>query len=56
VGGGQVEDNLKLILSYTGGPKIQWDYFNGEWGKMHMFVDGKGPDGRAIPNNWGLRQ
>lgn len=52
----KVEDNLKLILSYTGGPKIQWDYFNGEWGKMHMFVDGKGPDGRAIPNNWGLRQ
>lgn len=42
--------------SYTEGPKIQSDYFNGEWGKLHMFVDGKDPDGRAIPNNWGLRQ
>lgn len=50
-----VVDKTTLTLTFSGGPKIQWDYFFGEWGKMHMFVDGKSPDGRAYPNNAQLR-
>jgi hypothetical protein len=37
-------------LKFTnGGPTIQWNYFDNEWGAWHMFVDKKSSDGRAFP-------
>ena len=34
---------------YTDGPRIQWNFFMEEWGRWHMFVDGKSSDGRIFP-------
>jgi hypothetical protein len=41
--------NEGYTLTYTDGPKIQWSFFMGEWGRWHMFVDGKSSDGRPLP-------
>ena len=44
-----VSDQEGYTFTYTDGPRIQWNFFMGEWGRWHMFVDGKSSDGRDFP-------